>query len=251
MKTEPVSKIFSGKGMCMMHECKRLLNGEVAGTGLLFAARASDRQDVMTVSCFNVQSAEATNDEPHDDASNSDSDATGDNAHNDSSSAGFATEHATRPEDDNASAQHRIATNHADDDEQHDPKPTCPNETHDTNATKHAKDGVTNASARSITFSKTFTPRDDWLHRGNRLQDLDLHHYVRYITRMEKPRQGTVEKFQSQHGVAFLFDSHYPISKNYVQILNKQAKTVQNVGSQCLLSKEHQTNNCSPMMTNV
>ena len=37
VKTEPTTKVFSGKGIAMMHECKRLLNHSTAAEGLLLA----------------------------------------------------------------------------------------------------------------------------------------------------------------------------------------------------------------------
>ena len=47
VKTERNAKTFSGKGMAMMHECKRLLNRSTAADGLLFPrARASGAADV-------------------------------------------------------------------------------------------------------------------------------------------------------------------------------------------------------------
>ena len=63
---------------------------------------------------------------------------------------------------------------------------------------------------------------------------MDLYHYYRYIERMELPRKGTPESFQKQHGVYFLVDAHYPMSKNYVPVIRKTAHTVQIVGPQCL-----------------
>ena len=47
------------------------------------------------------------------------------------------------------------------------------------------------------------------------------------------PRSGSPQSFQKHHGVYYHFDAHYPLAKNYVQILVKRAKTVQNVGPQC------------------
>jgi len=39
--TENVTKVFSGKGIAMMHECKRMLNHNTSDQGLLCASRAS------------------------------------------------------------------------------------------------------------------------------------------------------------------------------------------------------------------
>ena len=79
-------------------------------------------------------------------------------------------------------------------------------------------------------FTKSTSHRDDWLHRGIMLRDMDYYHYARYIERVEMPRSGSAQSFQEQHGVYYLFDAHYSFAKTYVQVLLKQAKTVQNVG---------------------
>ena len=41
IKTEPPAKTFSGRGMVMMHECKRLLNDSTVSDGLLFPGRCA------------------------------------------------------------------------------------------------------------------------------------------------------------------------------------------------------------------
>ena len=82
-------------------------------------------------------------------------------------------------------------------------------------------------------FTKSLAHRDDWLHRGIMLRDMDYYHYARYVERVEMPRSGSAQSFQKRHGVYYLFDAHYPLAKTYVQILLKKAKTVQNVGPQC------------------
>ena len=83
------------------------------------------------------------------------------------------------------------------------------------------------------TFTQSFAHRDDWLHRGVLLQDMDYYHYARFMDRVEKPRSGTAKSFMQRHGMYFLFEKHYPLGKDYVQILRRQPRTVQNVGSQC------------------
>ena len=62
---------------------------------------------------------------------------------------------------------------------------------------------------------------------------MDYCHYARYIERVEMPRKGSAISFQKRHGAYFIFDTHYPLAKSYVQILRKKPKTVQNVGTQC------------------
>jgi hypothetical protein len=92
---------------------------------------------------------------------------------------------------------------------------------------------VADASGKKQMFTKSLAHRDDWLHRGIMLRDMDYYHYSRYIERVEMPRSGSAQSFQKQQGVYYLFDAHYPLAKTYVQILLKHAKTVQNVGPQC------------------
>ena len=92
---------------------------------------------------------------------------------------------------------------------------------------------VADATGKKQMFTKSMAHRDDWLHRGIMLRDMDYYHYSRYVERVEMPRSGSAQSFQKQHGVYYLFDTHYPLAKTYVQILLNQAKTVQNVGPQC------------------
>ena len=82
-------------------------------------------------------------------------------------------------------------------------------------------------------FTKSLAHRDDWLHRGIMLRDMDYYHYSRHVERVEMPRSGSAQSFQKHHGTYYLFDAHYPLAKTYVQVLRKHAKTVQNVGPQC------------------
>ena len=50
VKTEANVKTFSGRGVAMMHECKRLLNRSTAADGLLFpGARAPERNDAQAL----------------------------------------------------------------------------------------------------------------------------------------------------------------------------------------------------------
>ena len=86
-------------------------------------------------------------------------------------------------------------------------------------------------------FTTTFTHRDDWLHRGIMLRDMDYYHYARYMQRVEMPRLGSAANFQKKHGAYFLFDTHYPLARSYVQILRKKPCTVQNVGPHCKRSE--------------
>ncbi len=46
VKTETTTKVFSGKGIAMMHECKRLLNHSTAAEGFLLARSSTQRAKV-------------------------------------------------------------------------------------------------------------------------------------------------------------------------------------------------------------
>ena len=82
-------------------------------------------------------------------------------------------------------------------------------------------------------FTKTFNHRDDWLHRGEALHDMDYYHYARFVGRVPLPRAGDPSLFLKRVGVWHCFDSHYALSTTHVQVLHEFAKTVQNVGPQC------------------
>ena len=54
VRTEPTTKVFSGKGIAMMHECKRLLNHSTAAEGLLLARRSTDYTTASSMDAFLV-----------------------------------------------------------------------------------------------------------------------------------------------------------------------------------------------------
>ena len=67
-------------------------------------------------------------------------------------------------------------------------------------------------------FQLTISLRDDWLHRGDALQDLDLQTYAEYIERQAKPIRGT----DMQKALArpiFAFDAHYKLAQGFMQVL--------------------------------
>lgn len=241
VKTEPVVKVFSGKGFYMAQECKRLLNNEATGQGLLFAAGSGAHTDANPMQTFAVQQPR-DHDAEHHVHDNADGESTAsDNTGQDSS---YATEAVDEDENDDV-AEDEGAT--ADTAAEHVKRRRCAagedeNDAmaDDERASAHGKQSRCNKQAAAggaiATFSKSTTKRDDWLHRGRDLHDMDTYHYMRYIDRVELPRGGTAQGFQHAAGVFFLFDAHYPMSKNYVQVLNRYARTVQNVGPQCLRS---------------
>ena len=60
---------------------------------------------------------------------------------------------------------------------------------------------VADATGKKQMFTKSLAHRDDWLHRGIMLRDIDYYHYSRYVERVEMPRAGSAQSFQKQHGV--------------------------------------------------
>ena len=86
---------------------------------------------------------------------------------------------------------------------------------------------VADATGKKQMFTKSLAHRDDWLHRGIMLRDMDYYHYARYVERVEMPRSGSAQGFQKHHGVYYFFDAHYPLAKIYVQILLKNARTAE------------------------
>ena len=84
------------------------------------------------------------------------------------------------------------------------------------------------------TFEVTYSVWDDWLHRGDHLQDMQLYHYVRHVERCAKPPLGAdLAKFQSHTGRFFTFEEHYPVGDHYLQVVRKQARMVRIVGPNC------------------
>ena len=58
---------------------------------------------------------------------------------------------------------------------------------------------VADATGKKQMFTKSLAHRDDWLHRGIMLRDMDYYHYSRYVERVEMPRSGTALSFQKQY----------------------------------------------------
>ena len=67
-------------------------------------------------------------------------------------------------------------------------------------------------------FRETISLRDDWLHRGEALQDLDLQTYAEHVQREEKPMRG-VDLRKTLRMQVFAFDAHYKLAARYVQAL--------------------------------
>jgi len=241
IKTEPNIKVFSGKGIAMMHECKRLLNHSTAAEGLLLARGSTQRPKAISMDAFLVPQPADTDGDAGIDATegpgseqDEDSDATErvqDGNATERAKDGDATEHArgasTTATTESPRKKQRVreeqpgdATERADysEDECDEALPPCI-------TSNEAAATVADATGKKQMFTKSLKHRDDWLHRGIMLRDMDYYHYSRYVERVEMPRSGSAQSFQKHHGVYYLFDVHYPLAKTYVQILLK--KTMQ------------------------
>ena len=65
-------------------------------------------------------------------------------------------------------------------------------------------------------FQLTISLRDDWLHRGDALQDMDLQTYAEFIERRAKPIRGAdTKKILTQP--TFAFDAHYKMAPGFMQ----------------------------------
>ena len=219
----------------MMHECKRLLNHSTAAEGLLCThsrTEATSMDAFLVVQPADAQSdtgSDATEHADTDDALDGGGDAS-EHAHGNTS--GATTEPPTKKQRRRSPAisyeQPGDATEPAD-----DPDDDCDEAFPPVITDASAASSIADVKGKQQMFTKSLAHRDDWLHRGVMLRDMDYYHYARYMERVEMPRSGTAEAFQKKHGTYFLFDRHYPFARNYVQILRRRAKTVQNVGPQC------------------
>ena len=65
----------------------------------------------------------------------------------------------------------------------------------------------------------TIPLRENWLHRGGALQDMDIQTYAELMERVEKPASGSrlTNGILQQH--VFPFDAHYKMSSGYIQVL--------------------------------
>ena len=88
-----------------------------------------------------------------------------------------------------------------------------------------AADCIASIKPTKQIFHKSFSHRDDWLHRGMQLHDMDYYHYARYMERVELPRTGNAQKFQNANGFYFWVEAHYSLAKNFVQVLRRKCGT--------------------------
>ena len=78
-------------------------------------------------------------------------------------------------------------------------------------------DAVDPKKAPPQIFQLTISLRDDWLHRGDALQDMDLQTYAEFIMREAKPIRGAdMKKILTQP--IFAFDEHYKLASGFMQV---------------------------------
>ena len=201
VKTEAAVKTFSGKGHAMLHERKRMLNKHTASDGLLFPGKSTAGYDDLLGHLLVVPRVADVD------------------AH-----CGEDSAHSTDSGDEERPRKRRKAI--ADED-------LSDGQDSDNNIDLLAGGDGTVTDGKKLKFTNTYTHRDDWLHRGETLSDIDYYHYARYVDRIEWPRSGTAETFHNRVGVFHHFAKHYPSANTHVQVLRRTPKVVQNVGSTC------------------
>ena len=83
---------------------------------------------------------------------------------------------------------------------------------------EHVQSGASEHNSKAQIFQVTISLRDDWLHRGDALQDMDLQTYAEYIQRRAKPVCGQdIAKVLRRQ--VFAFDPHYKLAQGYMQVL--------------------------------
>ena len=207
-------EIFLGRAHYLMHECQRVLNGNTSQSGPLQASFV-DVVDVVTL-------APALPDIPEDGTEDrgaghpgADADdegemdvAVGDGGVEDCAEGDGAAHGAAGDTDrDEAGVGFAGEAEEADDDE-------C------------------RQSRKPLqVFTETTGLRDDWLHRGFVLKDMDLYQYSIVIERIRRPLFLTRRQYA---GNVFAFDPHYRLANSYCQQITTWPRTVPRlVGSAC------------------
>ena len=202
--------VHGHKGLFMMHECKRILNKQVGGYGLWHAdlAKAQDHQDGEVAQVHGADSdtddgSDATGAADRSDAEDDDAENSSRIAHDieDAAETSGTTRHA-----DGVAAEHTDSVEHAD------------IGAHSADQSEHVKIGVSKNESKAQIFQVTISLRDDWLHRGDALQDMDLQTYVEHIERRRKPIRGD-DCAEVLRDRIFALDTHYKLAPGYMQVL--------------------------------
>ena len=173
VRTETTTKVFSGRGLAMMHEYKRLLNHSTAADGFLVARCSSQVPKTTPMHAFLLP-------EPADNDDDEDVEA--------------AESHGSQQDDNDDAKDHATEQVDQSEDDCDEALPPCI-------TSDDAAAFVANATGKKQMFTKSLAHRDDWLHRGIMLRDMDYFHYSRYVDRVELPRSGSAQRFQKYHGV--------------------------------------------------
>jgi len=173
--------VHARRGLFMMHECKRMLNKEVAGSGL-WEARLPDEDNEQSASVVEVIVPDQGGD-------SSDID-----------------DVATTEQQEQCPAIPEAASTKEDADVEGDVEDRS-----------EADPQARNCPGVQM-FQVTISVRDDWLHRGPALHDMDLNTYVSHVVREEKALLHAAMP-ASQRGLGPLvpFDHHYKLAANYAQ----------------------------------
>ena len=184
--------VHARRALFMIHECKCMLNKEVSGSGF-WETKLPEEENEQGGLVFEVAAAEHDADED-------------------------VPETAMQEQEQHTSVPEASAVSNDDPEEQH--------EVADVGAAAHMllEEGAQGSSMRQTKKSKharvqlfqvTVSVRDDWLHRGPDLYDMDLNTYVSQVEREEK-----AFLHAAPHGNAGLlipFDAHYKLAGNYAQ----------------------------------
>ena len=155
--------VHARRALFMMHACRRMLNKEASGSGL-WEARLPEEDNEQEGLVFEVAAAEHETDED-------------------------VPETAMQEQEQHTSVPEASAVSNDDPEEQHDVA--------DVGAAEHMllEEGAQGSSTRQTKKSKharvqlfqvTISVRDDWLHRGLALHDMDLNTYASQVERKEK-----------------------------------------------------------------
>ena len=209
-------------GLSMMHECKRILNKEVAGSGL-WETRLPEESNEQAGVVFDVASVE-----PIADLSDSDNETTMEQQEEQANPLEPQEQDATVPQ---------ASTGTMDAAEEQ-----C--EVADVGAVGRSpvvEDGGDGSGGRQTRQSKpasvqlfqvTISVRDDWLHRGLALHDMDLNTYASQVEREEKAFLHTAQ--QAKVGLLIPFDAHYKLAGNYAQKVAMRSSVISRyVGPNC------------------
>ena len=193
--------VHGRKGLFMMHECKRILNGEVGGAGL-WEVQLGTTSETPVGDCVQVQEAEHETSEDEEAAADGDDPAESD----------AAEEH---DEEENIEDKEHAAEEQDDEENMEDTEHGV-----EVSATEHAKE---EKQERVQIFRAGISLRDNWLHRGDALQDMDIHTYAEHVYHIEKPAAGSrPDQDGGEH--LFPFDAHYQLASRYIQVLRTGPK---------------------------